>query len=194
MPFISDKNKSAASGGGGGGYLNPSKIQSGGSVRFALLQDQPLEFFECWGETADGKAKPFRFTDDPSPEDIQEEMGADYSRRLNREGTAPDKVKFATAVPVYNYETSSVQIMQLSQKSLINELDSVSQMEDYADLLAWDFVLGKEGVGLETRYSLRPAPRKKGAQADIETAWTESRDSGFDISRLLTGDNPFKAN
>ena len=117
----------------------------------------------------------------------------DYNRRLNREGTAPDKVKFAIAVPVYNYDTSSVQIMQLGQKSLINELDSVSQMEDYADLLAWDFVLGKEGVGLETRYSLRPAPRKKGAQADIETAWTESRDSGFDISRLLTGDNPFKA-
>jgi hypothetical protein len=101
-------------------------------------------------------------------------------------------VKFAISVPVYNYDTSSVQIMQLVQKSLINELDSVSQMEDYADLLAWDFVLGKEGVGLETRYSLRPAPRKKGAQADIETAWTESRDSGFDISRLLTGDNPFK--
>ena len=194
MPFISDKNKSAASGGSGGGYLNPSKIQSGGNVRFALLDDQPLEFFECWGETTDGKSKPFRFAEDPSPEDIEEEMGADYSRRLNREGTAPDKVKFAIAVPVYNYDTSSVQIMQLGQKSLINELDSVSQMEDYADLLAWDFVLGKEGVGLETRYSLRPAPRKKGAQADIETAWTESRDSGFDISRLLTGDNPFKAN
>jgi len=193
MPFISDKNKSAASGGGGGGYLNPSKIQSGGNVRFALLDDQPLEFFECWGESSEG-IKPFRFAEDPSPEDIEEEMGADYKRRLNREGTAPEKVKFAIAVPVYNYETSSVQIMQLGQKSLINELDSVSQMEDYADLLAWDFVLGKEGVGLETRYSLRPAPRKKGAQADIETAWTESRDSGFDISRLLTGDNPFKAN
>tara|TARA_B100001769_G_C22088684_1_gene587071 strand:- start:1271 stop:1852 length:582 start_codon:yes stop_codon:yes gene_type:complete len=192
MPFISDKNKSAASGGGGGGYLNPSKIQSGGNVRFALLDDQPLEFFECWGESSEG-IKPFRFAEDPSPEDIEEEMGTDFKRRLNREGTAPEKVKFAIAVPVYNYDTSSVQIMQLGQKSLINELDSVSQMEDYADLLAWDFVLGKEGVGLETRYSLRPAPRKKGAQADIETAWTESRDSGFDISRLLTGDNPFKA-
>ena len=149
MPFISDKNKSAASGGGGGGYLNPSKIQSGGNVRFALLDDQPLEFFECWGESSEG-IKPFRFAEDPSPEDIEEEMGADYKRRLNREGTAPEKVKFAIAVPVYNYDTSSVQIMQLGQKSLINELDSVSQMEDYADLLAWDFVLGKEGVGLET--------------------------------------------
>ena len=193
MPFISDKNKSAASGGGGGGYLNPSKIQSGGNVRFALLDDQPLEFFECWGESSEG-IKPFRFAEDPSPEDIEEEMGADFKRRLNREGTAPEKVKFAIAVPVYNYDTSSVQILQLTQKSLINELDSISQMEDYADLVAWDFVLGKDGVGLETRYSLRTAPRKKGAQDDIETAWTEVRDSGFDVSRMLTGDNPYKAN
>ena len=193
MPFISDKNKSAASGGSGGGYLNPSKIQSGGNVRFALLDDQPLEFFECWGESSEG-IKPFRFAEDPSPEDIEEEMGADFKRRLNREGTAPDKVKFAIAVPVYNYDTSSVQILQLTQKSLINELDSISQMEDYADLVAWDFVLGKDGVGLETRYSLRTAPRKKGAQEDIETAWTEVRDSGFDVSRMLTGDNPYKAN
>tara|TARA_B100000459_G_C8580655_1_gene203127 strand:+ start:352 stop:936 length:585 start_codon:yes stop_codon:yes gene_type:complete len=192
MPFISDKNKSAAASGGGGGYLNPSKIKSGSSARFALLDDQPLEFFECWGEAPDGKAKPFRFAEDPSPEDIKEEMGDEYNRRLNREGTAPDKVKFAVAVPVYNYETEAVQVMQLSQKSLINELDAISQMEDYADLLAWDFVMGKEGVGLETKYSLRTAPRKKGAQADIEAAWTEARSAGFDIDRLLTGGNPHK--
>ena len=193
MGFISSKNKSAISAGSGGGYLNPSKIQSGGSVRFALLEDQPLEFFECWGESSDGGVKPFRFSDDPSPEDIEEEMGPEFSRRLNREGTAPEKVKFAIAVPVYNYESSSVQIMQLSQKSLQNELDDISQMEDYANLLEWDFVLGKEGNGLETRYSLRPVPRKKGTQDSIESAWTDARAAGFDIGRLLTGENPFKA-
>jgi hypothetical protein len=193
MGFISSKNKAALSSGSGGGYLNPSKIQSGGSVRFALLADQPLEFFECWGETADGSVKPFRFIEDPSPDDIEAEMGPDYSRRMNREGTAPEKVKFALAVPVYNYETTSVQIMQLSQKSLQNDLDDISHMEDYADLLSWDFVMGKEGNGLETRYSLRPAPRKKGSQDAIESAWSDAVSGGFDISRLLTGGNPFKA-
>jgi hypothetical protein len=175
MGFISSKNKAAASGGSGGGYLNPSKIQSGGSVRFALLADQPLEFFECWGETAEGSVKPFRFTEDPSPDDIEAEMGPDYSRRMNREGTAPEKVKFAIAVPVYNYETD------------------ISQMEDYADLLSWDFVMGKEGNGLETRYSLRPVPRKKGSQGTIESAWSDAVSGGFDINRILTGENPFKA-
>ena len=193
MPFLSQKASSAVAGGTGGGYLNPSKIQSGSSVRFALLSDQPLEFFECWGEAEDGSVKPFRFAEDPSDADIKEEMGDAYSRRLNREGTAPEGVKFAIAAPVYNFDTEAVQIMQLSQKSIIRELDGISQMEDYANLLEHDFVLGKEGNGLNTEYSLRPVPRKKGSDKAIDGAWAEAKDGGFEIGRLLTGENPFKA-
>ena len=89
MPFLSEKASSAVAAGTGGGYLNPSKIQSGSSVRFALLDDNPLEFFEVWGEAQDGSVKPFRFTDEPTPDDIDAEFGSDYSRRLNRDGTAP---------------------------------------------------------------------------------------------------------
>jgi hypothetical protein len=191
MPFISEKNKAAAVG-GGGGYLNPSKITPGGSVRFALLDDQPLEFFECWGEDANGNSRPFRFSEDPSPEEIKEEMGEDFSRRMNRDGNGPEKVKFSIAVPVYNYDSEKIEVLPLTQKTLINELDSISQMEDYSELLDWDFVMGKEGTGLETKYSLRPAPRKKASQAQIEEAWSEARASGFDINRLLTGGSPFK--
>ena len=117
MPFLSQKASSAVAGGTGGGYLNPSKIQSGSSVRFALLSDQPLEFFECWGEAEDGSVKPFRFAEDPSDADIKEEMGDAYSRRLNREGTAPEGVKFAIAAPVYNFDTEGVQIMQLYRRA-----------------------------------------------------------------------------
>lgn len=190
MGFL--KNKDAVSSGGGGGYLNPSKIQSGSSVRFALLADEPLEFYECWGETSDGSVRPFRFADDPSPADIEQEMGPDYSRRLNREGTAPEAVKFAIAVPVYNHETGSIQVLSLTQKSIIKELDQISQMEDYPDLLAWDFVLGKEGTGLNTEYTLRPVPRKAAAQKTIDAAWSAAVTEGFDIHRLLTGGNPFK--
>ena len=193
MPFLSQKAASAVAGGTGGGYLNPSKIQSGSNVRFALLSDQPLEFYECWGEAEDGSVKPFRFAEDPSADDISTEMGDDYTRRQNRDGTAPEPVKFAIAAPVYNFDTSAVQIMQLSQKSIIRELDGISQMEDYANLLEHDFVLGKEGNGLNTEYSLRPVPRKKGSDKAIDGAWAEAKDGGFEIGRLLTGENPFKA-
>ena len=176
---------------GGGSYLNPSKIAAGSSVRFCLLSEEPLEFYELWGEGPDGKARPFRFDSEPSPDDITLALG-DYTRRVNREGTGVEPMKFALALPVYNYETARVEVLQLSQKSLIRELDAVSQMEDYSDILAIDFLLGKEGSGLNTEYKLTPVPRKKGADKDITAAWSDVRAAGFDIDRLLIGADPFK--
>lgn len=172
--------------------MNPSKIQSGTSVRFALLDDNPLEFFEVWGEASGGSVKPFRFIDEPTPDDIEVAFGTEYSRRLNRDGTAPEPAKFAIAVPVFNHDVGAVQVLQVSQKSINREFDSISQMEDYSNLLDWDFVLSKEGNGLNTEYSLRAVPRKKGSADSMASSWEESKAGGFDISRLISGGNPFK--
>jgi len=185
------KSAQAAVAGAGGGYLNPSKIASGSSVRFALLSDEPLEFYELWAEGVDGKAKPFRFAQEPTPDDIAVELG-DFTRRQNREGTGPEPLKFALALPVYNYEASEVQVLNLTQKSIIRELDGISQTEDYEDLTATDFTLGKEGSGLNTEYKLLPVPRKKGADATIAAAWEDAKSAGFALERLLVGGNPFK--
>jgi len=66
-------------------------------------------------------------------------------------------------------------------------------MEDYSDLLEWDFTVSKKGSGLTTEYTVRPVPRKKGSQENIEAAWIEAKAEGFDLTRLLSGGNPFKA-
>lgn len=193
VAFLS-KSASAAvtSNSTGGGYLSPSKLSDGGSVRFALLSDEPLEFYECWGTAPDGSQKPFRFDYEPTPEDISTELG-DYTPREGRGGPGTADIKFAIAVPVFNYEAGTVQVMSLTQKSILRELDAISQEEDYSDLMSWDFTLSKKGTGLTTEYKLRPAPRKKGSQDHIDSAWDEAKSNGFDISRLITGGNPFKA-
>lgn len=189
MPLLSKNAQAAVA--GGGAYLNPSKVAAGSSVRFCLLSDEPLEMYELWSEGPDGKAKPFRFDSEPSPDDIALALG-DFTRRLNREGTGFEAIKFCLALPVYNFETARVEILQLSQKSLIRELDGISQMADYEDILAIDFLLGKEGSGLSTEYKLTPVPRKKGADKAITEAWEETRSAGFDLARLLTNGDPFK--
>lgn len=189
MALLSKSAQAAVS--GGGAYLSPSKIAAGSSVRFALLSDEPLEFYEVWAEGPDGKSKPFRFASEPSPDDLTLAFG-DFTRRMNREGSGPEPIKFALALPVYNFEAAQVQILQLGQKSIIRELDNISQMPDYDDLTAIDFILGKVGAGLDTEYKVTPVPRKKGADKDITAAWEESRAAGFDISRLLEGGDPFK--
>jgi hypothetical protein len=192
MGFLSKQaSATVSSSGTGGGYLQVSKLADGGSVRFALLSDEPLEFYECWG-TDGSSTKPFRFDYEPTPEDVAAEMG-DFEPREGRGGPGTVDIKFAIAVPVYNFDTGNVQVLSLTQKSIIKELDSISSLEEYSDLTAWDFSLSKKGSGLTTEYTLRPLPRKKGAQEHIDAAWIEAKSNGFDISRLLTGGNPFKA-
>jgi hypothetical protein len=42
-------------------------------------------------------------------------------------------------------------------------------------------------------YTVRPVPKKKGTEEMIAAAWIEAKDNGFDISRLISNGNPFKA-
>ena len=191
MAFLTEKARSAVATTQSGGYINPTKIESGGNVRFALLEEEPLCFYEAWGESGDGKLKPFRFADNPSDDDVEIEMGNEFTRRMNRDGTGVEPAKFGVAVPVFEHESQEVKIFQATQKGIIGELDKISQMEDYSDLLAWDFVLSREGTGLKTEYSLRVVPRKKGTSPLIEATFAEQKEKGFDIKELMTGGNPF---
>ena len=191
MPFLTEKAKAEVTSTQSGGYINPTKLESGGSVRFALLDDQPLEFFEVWGESGEGKLKPFRFADSPTTEDAEIEMGNEFTRRMNRDGTGVEPAKFGIAVPVFEHDSQEVKIFQATQKGIIKEFDKISQMEDYSDLLAWDFVLSREGTGLKTEYSLRVVPRKKGTSPLIEATFAEQKEKGFDIKQLMIGGNPF---
>jgi len=66
-------------------------------------------------------------------------------------------------------------------------------MEDYSNLLEHDFVLGKEGSGKGSEYSLRPVPQKKGSEKTTKAAWDDVLEAGFDIDRMLDDGNPFSA-
>ena len=79
MPLLSkraqDEGKKSSSS-GVDRYLNPSKLEDGSSVRFCLLEENALDFYEVWGALVEdpNKSRPYRFTDDPTPEDIEEAL------------------------------------------------------------------------------------------------------------------------
>ena len=178
----------ANSSGGGGSYLNPSKIPSGGSVRFRILSEEPLCGFSLWAESADGAVKPFRFAAEPTPQDIDMELGPNFSRRMNREGTGPEPIKAFVAFLAYNLESGQVEICELTQKGLIKELDQICSMEEYQDTSEFDLILGKTGSGLGTEYSLRPVPAKKGLEDKIAELL---KSKPIDITKLMVGESPF---
>ena len=174
-------------------YLNPSSIKGGQKVRFALLAEEPYMFFELWGNHVNDpeKRRPFRFAEEPTPEDITEKLGDDFVRSLSRDGKAMEACKIAHAVPVYNYDLERVQVFAWTQKTITQQFDVISQLEDYADSMTdCDFYLSREGQGTDTKYTVQAAPKKKAMASAVEEAWEAEKE--FDLSRLLKGGNPFK--
>ena len=191
MGFLSATAAKAVNGGSNsGGYLTASKLGDGESMRFAIVSEEPLEYHTVWGENSEGQKKPFRFASEPSPSDIQAELG-DFEQRMNFEGTALEKPKFAISFFVFDYQTESIKVLEIGQKGLMKELDALSQSEDYANLHEWDFTISRTGMKLNTEYRIVPGPRKKGFDEKIEEAKSDADSKGYDINQLLVGGNPF---
>ena len=199
MPFLSKEGSAAVAPKATGGYLNPGGIPTGTTLRFALLQEN----WEVWLQDKDGNLnergklikKPLRFDFEPTNDDIEAEFGDKWERGLNFRGDGPGPCLFNIAVPVYNHDTGSIQIFA-SDKSSVNrafdqETQSVDREDDYDNILEPDWILGKEGTGLNTEYSVRTAPRKKGTDKKVQEAWDKAKKDGFDLTRLLSGTNPF---
>ncbi len=197
MPFISTvaREDAASSSSTKDNYLNPSAIKSGQKVRFTLLAEEPYMFYELWGNHVNDpqKRKPFRFLDDPTPEDISAKLGNDFVRSLKRDGTGPEPCKIAHAVPVYNYDMERVQVFSWTQKTVTQALDNISQLEDYEDSMTdTDFYISRDGEGTDTRYTVQAAPKKKAMAKTVDDAWETVQQDGFDLSRLVDGGDPFK--
>ena len=178
-----------SSGGGGGSYFSPSKIKSGTKARLHVLAEEPTCYFSVWAESADGKNRCFRFTQQPTAEEIEQEMGSEYRRKM-RDGK-PDALKAAIAFPIWNYDEAEVQLCEITQKRLIAAFDEIANTEEYDDFDSIDFTIAKEGSGLETRYTLTPLPAKKDAKEQVEEAWNVARKT-ISMEAYVSGDNPFK--
>jgi len=191
MGFISSNaSKQAAGGGGTGGYLTVSKLGDGDSYKVAIVSDSPLEFWEVWGEGDDGTKKPFRFTGEPSPADIEAELG-DFKQRMNYEGTALEAPKFVISFFVYDYADSKIKVFSVPQKTVIKELDRLSQDEDFADVHSYDLKFSRTGLKMNTEYRVTPVNRKAGSDDDIKKAWSEAVEAGYDLAQLIAGASPF---
>ena len=192
MGFISAKASKIASGGGSGtgGYMTASKLGDGESYRVAILSEAPLEYFTVWGESDEGQKKPFRFVAEPSPSDIEAELG-EFKQRMNYEGTDLERPKFGLSFFVFDYADEKVKVFEITQKTLIKELDKLSMDEDYADIHAYDLKVSRTGLKMSTEYSILPSPRKKGSDDVIKAAWSAAEKAGYDLQQLLVGGSPF---
>lgn len=177
-------------------YLRPNKIEAGKPAVFALLEEDPLEYWLVWGTPKEGgNNQPFRFLERPSDEEIELELGRDFTRAMNYDKTAEDRPYKCLTWPVYNWQKQRVEVMEISQISISRQIVKYALQKAYSkNLLDWDFQMEKGNVGGKTKYDLMVIPRDEDEHDDAQMAvdWKIAQKAGFDLTRLIGGGDPFK--
>jgi len=149
-------------------FFNPNKIPIGKSARIRIMSEEPLEGYQFWGTAiAGGVRKVFRFAEPPSAADVDKALGTEYTHGINSYTGEPETVSFFIAVAVWDYQTESIRIMEITQKTLMRGIEEVATREEYDPIQAWDLSITHE----EKSYSVLPLPIKAATAAQAVDAW-----------------------
>jgi hypothetical protein len=86
-----------------------------------------------------------------------------------------------------------VQVLEVSHISLARQFAKYGLNKKYSkNLLDWDFELSKIKADM-VRYELLIVPRDEDEhnETQMEKAWLQVQKGGFDLNRMVTGDDPF---
>jgi len=99
-----------------------------------------------------------------------------------------EKAKVFWACRVWSYANECVQILDITQKTVLNELVSLANDPDWGDLTSFDLTVHRSGEGKETRYSVTPKPKAELTDV-IKMA---DADTPVDLFALFSGDDPYE--
>lgn len=106
--------------------------------------------------------------------------------RLDKDGN-PTRIKHFWAFVIWNYETKALQVMEVTQKTIMEGIKALVDNAKWGDPKTYDITITKSGEGLDTSYNVVPNPKEeldenvKMAHSDIE----------IDLEALYTGGDPF---
>lgn len=153
-----------------------------GANKIRILKE-PINGYEYWvfadgqivprGTLAGKGGKPIRMRGDAGPFS-QEQISA---------------MKMFAAMVVWNYNAEKVQILQLTQSSIMNALDGLYDSKAWGNITGYDIVINKKKTGPEpmnVEYSVLPEPKAK-----VSKKILEAYDGTINLEALFEGDDPF---
>lgn len=141
------------------------------------ILDSPLIGEEGWRDRA-GKREP-----------VRKPVGAIWKAG---EFTAKDRqpIKHFWALPVWNYAESRIQVLEITQTTIIEAIKTLSRNKKWGHPAHYDLLIHAKGDGMDREYAVMPEP--KGPLAtEARIAWDEAQRNGFDLSRLFENGDPF---
>lgn len=158
------------------------KIPTSGGNYMKFKQDEnpfrilgsAITGFEYWNTDN----KPVR-----SPEPITE---IPHDIKKDKDGK-PTPIKHFWAFPVWNYNDEAVQILEITQKSVMKDLKAYIDNKKWGDPKGYDFVVTRTGEGMDTEYSVISEPKSE-LDEKVKKAYEAK---SINLKALYTGADPF---
>ena len=97
-------------------------------------------------------------------------------------------LKHFWAFVVWNYRDEAVQILKLTQNSIMEAMTQYIQSVKWGTPNGYDFIIHKNGEGLDTRYQITVNPKEPLDEGVVKMY----QDMGIDLEALFRGEDPFK--
>ena len=190
-------------------YLRPNKLDNNQEVEFIVLEEDPVEYWQTFGENiVDQTAKAFRFpvtAEPPTNEEILKAMGGSFRRsKCKFDNPKQGLVKGKTdsppvhcyVWPIYNLDKNCIQIFEVSQPSIFKQIKTKTGLKKYRKGIDLDSEFSCTLHKLEdgyTKYTFDVCDREEDEKRDEKIAdeWETLKKDGFDIDQLVLGGDPF---
>jgi hypothetical protein len=170
--FLGDDYQIPSGGSGAGRYL---KFEEGKTVHFRILSQKALKGYEYWNV----ENKPVRLLEKPETTPI--------NIRCDENGK-PERMKHFWAMAVWDYGSSSVKLLQITQSTIQNNILGLVRDPDFGHPTKYDLKIARKGKALETEYTVMPLHKPMPEEAIAEYLWNPVY-----LEALLHGADPFAA-
>lgn len=162
-----------------------------GENRFRIVGEQFLEGFMVFTE---GKnPKPVRKLRDLSDKVAQGnfsrvELETIKAKRSEENPEEFEQPKYFWVFLVYNQSKRKFQVLEITQKSVIEQLLGILRKEDYADYTKYDFIVTRTGSSKnDTEYAVLPA-KEKALPTEVLDELLSLR---YNLANIIEGKYPF---
>ena len=131
--------------------------------------------FEYWN--TDNKPVRLKNSPDNKPADV----------RMNEDGSYT--IKHFWAFTVINRWNNQLQVLELTQSSIMRNLTSLIESEDWGDPTGYDISVDRQGQKLDTKYTVQPSPHKPLTPAEQKMV----DETSVNLDALFSGGDPFNS-
>ena len=159
-------------------------VQGKNRIRFV---GNPISGFVFYGkikrEDGSEALKPYRRRESEGEFSLEEMINRDV--RMKPDGEIEGQKYFVMGL-VYNYQKEKLQVLEITQKSILKALKSYVESEEYGHPSGYDLTIEKKGDGLNTEYTVVVSPPKP-LSAEIENLVGET---SCDLQKIFDGEYP----